>query len=186
LQTLLSPPWLRMLQIVLGGICILLSVVILAYIGPAFLTFILILSVILLAVGIERICVGIGMRHIKSSLPNIILGLAIIAFSIVLMQFPIFTSAILIILAAVAILLNGITRIIHGISSKGSGSSRAFLIGVGVLNIAISTLIILRPINFGLVLVTILISIAFLVSGIEMVTLGISGRQRYIPRNTVS
>jgi hypothetical protein len=37
-----------------------------------------------------------------------------------------------------------------------------------------------------LVLVTILISIAFLVSGIEMVTLGISGRQRYIPRNTVS
>ena len=174
-----------MLQIVLGGICITLSLVILAYIGPAFLTFILILSIILLAVGIERICVGIGMRHTRSSLPNIILGLAIIAFSIILMQFPIFTSAVLIILAGVALLLDGITRIIHGISSKGSGSSRAFLIGVGVLNIALSTLIIFRPINFGLVFVTILISIGFLVSGIEMMTLGISGRRRYLTRNTV-
>ena len=56
-----SSPWLRMLQIVLGGICIVLSLVILAYIGPAILTIILILSVILLVVGIERISVGIAM-----------------------------------------------------------------------------------------------------------------------------
>jgi uncharacterized membrane protein HdeD (DUF308 family) len=175
-----------MLQIVLGGICITLSLIILAYIGPAIFAFILILSVILLVVGIERICVGIAMRYIRSSLPNIILGLAIIAFSIILMQFPIFTSAVLIVLAGVAMLLDGITRIVHGVFSKGSGSSRAFLIGVGVLSIALSTLIIFRPINFGLVFATIIISIAFLINGIEMMTLGISGRQRYITKKTLS
>ena len=84
MQTLESPPWLRMLQIVLGGICITLSLVILAYIGPAILTIILILSLILLVVGIERTSVGIAMRRSSrgSSLANIILGLAVIAFSI--------------------------------------------------------------------------------------------------------
>jgi uncharacterized membrane protein HdeD (DUF308 family) len=187
LQTLESPPWLRMLQIVLGGICITLSLVILAYIGPAILTIILILSLILLVVGIERTSVGIAMRRSSrgSSLANIVLGLAIIAFSIVLMQFPIFASAILVILAAVALLLSGIARIIHGISKKTSRSSRAFLIGVGVISITVSILVIAHPISFGLVLFSIIISIAFLVSGIEMMALGISGRQGYLAQSTV-
>jgi len=175
-----------MLQIVLGGICITLSLVILAYIGPAILTIILILSLILLAVGIERTSVGIAMRRSSrgSSLANIVLGLAIIAFSIVLMQFPIFASAILVILAAVALLLSGISRIIHGISKKTSRSSRAFLIGVGVISITVSILVIAHPISFGLVLFSIIISIAFLISGIEMMALGISGRQGYLAQST--
>ena len=187
MQTLESPPpWLRMLQIVLGGLCIILSLAILAYIGPAILITILILSVILLAVGIERVAVGIALGDSSrgSSLANIVIGLAVIAFSIVLMQFPIFTSAVLVILAAVALLLNGIARIIHGISSKTSRSSRAFLIGVGVISIAVSILVIGHPISFGLVLFGIFISIAFLISGIEMMALGISGRQEYLAQNT--
>jgi uncharacterized membrane protein HdeD (DUF308 family) len=175
-----------MLQIVLGAICITLSLFILAYIGPAILTIILILSVILLAVGIERVSVGIALRDSSrgSSLSNIVIGLAVIAFSIVLMQFPIFTSAVLVILAAVALLLSGISRIIHGISSKTSRYSKAFPIGVGVISIAVSILVIGHPISFGLVLFGIFISIAFLLSGIEMMALGISGRQRYLARST--
>jgi uncharacterized membrane protein HdeD (DUF308 family) len=175
-----------MLQIVLGGICITLSLVILAYIGPAILTIILILSLILLVVGIERTSVGIEMRRSSrgSSLANIVLGLAIIAFSIVLMQFPIFASAVLVILAAVALLLSGIARILHGISKKTSRSSRAFLIGVGVISITVSILVIAHPISFGLVLFGIIISIAFLISGIEMMALGISGRQGYLAQST--
>src|SRR5206468_6738837 len=105
MQTAESPPWLRMLQIILGGICIVLSLIILAYIGPAILTIILILSVILLVVGIERICVGIAMSSSYGRLrfANIGIGLLIIGFSIVLMQFPVFTSAVLVILAAIAL-----------------------------------------------------------------------------------
>jgi hypothetical protein len=82
-----------MLQIVLGGICILLSLVILAYIGPAILTIILILSVILLIIGIERIAFGIDMPTSSkvSRYANIVLGLQLIAFTIVLIQFQVFT-----------------------------------------------------------------------------------------------
>ncbi|MFZ0220411.1 MAG: DUF308 domain-containing protein, partial [Candidatus Nitrosopolaris sp.] len=180
LQTLESPPWLRMLQIVLGGICIVLSLFILAYIGPAILTIILILSIVLLVVGIERISVGISMpsSYRRLRFANIGIGLLIIAFSIVLMQFPVFTSAVLVVLAAIALLVSGISRIIQDISHKASGSSRAFRIGVGVLSIAVSILVIAQPIYLGLVLFAIMISIAFLISGIEMMTLGISGRER--------
>jgi uncharacterized membrane protein HdeD (DUF308 family) len=173
-----------MLQIVLGGLCVILSVAILAYIGPAILITILILSFILLAVGIERVAVGIALRRSsrRSSITNIVLGLAIVAFSIVLMQFPI--SAVLVILAAVALLLSGIARIMHGISSERTRSSRAFLMGVGVISIAVSILVIAHPISFGLVLFGIFISIAFLISGIEMMALGISGRQEYLAPTT--
>jgi uncharacterized membrane protein HdeD (DUF308 family) len=181
LQKLESPPWLRMLQIVLGGIIITLSLIILAYIGPAILTTILILSVILLVVGIERISVGIAMSSPRgSSIVNIVLGLAIISFSIVLMEFPLFTSSILVVMCAVALLLSGITRIIHGILSKGSDSSRAFLVVVGSLSIAVSILVIIRPIDLRLVLLANMISIVFLVSGIEMMALGMANRQRII------
>jgi uncharacterized membrane protein HdeD (DUF308 family) len=95
------------------------------------------------------------------------------------MQFPVFTSAVLVVLAAIALLINGIARIIQGISFKSSGSSRAFRIGVGVLSVAVSILVIAQPISFGLVLFAIMISIAFLISGIEMMVFGISGRERY-------
>lgn len=185
MQTAESPPWLRMLQIVLGGICILLSLVILAYIGPAILTIILILSIILLVVGIERIAVGIAMPPSSkgSRYSNIGIGLLVIVFSVVLQQFPVFTSALLVVLCAIALLVSGISRIIQGISSKASGSSRAFRIGVGVLSIAVSILVIAHPISLGLVLFAIMISIAFLISGIEMMALGISGRERFIIRS---
>jgi uncharacterized membrane protein HdeD (DUF308 family) len=169
-----------MLQIVIGGICILLSLVILAYIGPAILTIILILSVILLVVGIERIAIGISMPSSTkgSRFANIGIGILIIAFSLVLMQFPVFTSAILVVLGAIGLLLSGIARIIHGLSSKASGSHRAFLIGVGALSIVVSILVIAHPIYLGLVLLALMISIAFLITGIEMMALGISARGR--------
>jgi uncharacterized membrane protein HdeD (DUF308 family) len=171
-----------MLHIFLGGICILLSLVILLYIGPAILTIILILSVILLVIGIERIAVGIAMPSSPKGprISNIGIGLAVIAFSIVLMQFPIFTSAILVVLAAIALLISGVSRIIQGFTNKISGSSRAFRIGVGSLSIVVAILVIAHPISFGLVLLASMISIVILISGIEMMALGISGRERFL------
>lgn len=187
LQTYGSPPWLRMLQIVLGGICIVLSLAILVYISAALLTVILILSVILLVVGIERIAVGIAIPTSSriSRYSNIGIGLLVIAFSIVLMQFPIFTLAVLVVLGAVALLVSGISRIIQGISNKASRYSRSFHVAVGVLSIVVSSLVIAHPISLGLVLFAIMISVVFLINGIEMIGLGISGRERFTIKNVL-
>ena len=166
-----------MLRIVIGGISIILSLAVLFSLSSSILTALLVLSVVLLVLGIERISAGVVMPHDKRSrLVNIVLGLAIIAFSILLMEFPIFASSILVVIGAVALLLSGIARIINGASSKDSGLHRAFLIGVGALSIAVSALVIAQPFGFGVAFLVILISIAFFASGVEMMVLGITKR----------
>ncbi len=59
MQILRTPPWLRMLQIVLGSISVLLAAIILFVPGSSISTTVLILSITLLLIGIERICFGV-------------------------------------------------------------------------------------------------------------------------------
>jgi uncharacterized membrane protein HdeD (DUF308 family) len=96
------------------------------------------------------------------------------------MSFPIHTAEFLILLGALALLFNGIARIVQGIIHKGMSSwSRSFLVGVGILSIAISALVLIHPLTIGVVLLAISISIALLINGIQMIAVGIGGIQRY-------
>ena len=174
-----SPPWLRMLRIVLGSICVILSLFIIIYIGPAVFAIIVITSVILLAIGIERVAIGIAHQLSKSlRFVNIGIGLLIIGFSIFLMQFPIFTFGVLIFLGAVALLLSGVSRIVHGIRSNASRGFRGLSIGVGAISTILAVIIMANPVSVGVPLLAIIASIAFLIVGIEMIISGITGRPR--------
>jgi uncharacterized membrane protein HdeD (DUF308 family) len=130
-----SPDWLRLLQIGLGAISIILSIIALTFPGFAVYTIILILSVVLVMVGIERIAIGIAgppFAGKKSShLANIGLSILALIFGSMVMSYPIRTAEFLILLGALALLFNGIVRIMQGTLSKNiSGRSRGFLIGV--------------------------------------------------------
>jgi uncharacterized membrane protein HdeD (DUF308 family) len=176
-----SPSWLRFVQIGLGAISIILSIVILTYPGIAIYTIILLFSVALLMIGFERIAIGIAPSTSTSSrLTNIGLGALVVALGIVVMSFPIHTAEFLIFLGALALLFNGIARIVQGIINKNmSGWSRSFLVGVGALSIAVSALVLIHPLTIGVVLLALSISIALLINGIQMMAVGIGGRQRY-------
>ena len=101
--------------------------------------------------------------------------LAIIFASIVI-SFLIHTAAFLIFLGAYALLFNGIARIVQGAINKNiSGWYRGFLIGVGILSIAVSGLVLAHPISFGVPLLAAIISIASLITGIEMISAGLVG-----------
>jgi uncharacterized membrane protein HdeD (DUF308 family) len=172
-----------MLQIIFGSIAILLSIVVLSFLvvfpGATLLGLILILSIVFLIVGIERIAVGLAsLSSKKTRITNIVLGLVIVGFSIFLMQFPIVTSAFLVILGAVALLISGIARIIQGISRELPKFSKGLVIGVGVLSIVISLIIIANPIKVGLVLLVIMLTATLLIAGIEMILLGARGARR--------
>ena len=172
-----------MLQIIFGSLAILLSVVVLSFLvvfpGATLLGLILILSIVFLIVGIERVAVGLSpLSSKKTRITNIVLGLAIVGLSIFLMQFPIVTSAFLVIVGAVALLISGIARIIQGISREMPKFSKGLVIGVGVLSIAISLAIIANPIRMGLVLLVILLTGTLLIAGIEMILLGARGTRR--------
>jgi uncharacterized membrane protein HdeD (DUF308 family) len=91
------------------------------------------------------------------------------ALGIVVMSFPVHTAAFLIFLGALALLFNGVARIVQGIINKEiPGWSRAFLVGVGVLSIGVSTLVIAHPILIGVVLLALVISVSLLINGIQM------------------
>jgi uncharacterized membrane protein HdeD (DUF308 family) len=176
-----SPNWLRYVQVGLGAISIILSIAILTQPGIAVYTIILMLSIALLIIGIERIATGIAPLPSRSSrISNIGLGALAIAVALVVISFPVFTAGFLVTLAAISLLFVGIARIVQGVRNKDTpGWSRGFMVGVGVLSIAVSLLVIARPISFGVVLLGLMISIALLINGIQMIALGIGGRMRY-------
>jgi uncharacterized membrane protein HdeD (DUF308 family) len=181
--TIKSPSWLRVLQIGLGAISIIFSIVILAFPGIAIYTIILMLSVVLLIIGVERIAIGIAASpspNKSSRFANIGLGALVIVLAIVVMSYPLHTAAFLIFLGAFALLFNGIARIVQGIANKNAPRwSRSFLVGVGALSIAVSALVMVHPISIGVVLLALVISISLLINGIQMIASGIAGKQRY-------
>jgi uncharacterized membrane protein HdeD (DUF308 family) len=179
-----SPPWLRMLEIVIGSIAVLLSIVVLLFLiiypVAALLTVILFLSIVFLIVGIERIAIGISSLSStkKARYTNIALGIVILGLSIFLMEFPIYTAAFLIILGAAALLVSGIARVVQGLSRDIPRLFKGLNIGVGALSIIISFLVIINPVRFGLVLLTTLLALTLLIVGIEMISLGARGNKK--------
>ena len=178
-QLVKTPTWLRVLQVSIGAISIILSGYVLAQPTLANITAARILSIVLLFVGIESTAVGTFSRYLRtSSRFNIALGVSAIAFSILVMALlpppPILFS---IFLGGFAILFNGIGGIMQGVEGQGiSRWFRAPLVGVGVLSIAISGLIIAHPIGFGAPLLSVVMSFALLIIGIEITAMGVVGR----------
>ena len=198
-----------MLQIVLGSISVLLAAIILFVPGSSISTTVLILSITLLVIGIERICFGVvrtttstattsttttmtaaaattikPSKYNSSRIANIALGLLIIALSIVLMEFPVFSAALLIVLAAIALLVIGVVRIIHAFREEDiHRATRKYLsVGVGILCIVVAILIIANPTTFGLMLLVFMLSITLIIVGISMIVRGVKGEGRLANR----
>jgi uncharacterized membrane protein HdeD (DUF308 family) len=185
-----------MLQIVLGSISVLLAAIILFVPGSSISTTVLLLSLIFLIIGIERICIGVvkatstsatstttatittkPSKYKSSRIANIAAGLLIIALSIVLMEFPVFSAALLIVLAAIALLVIGIARIIHAFREEDiHRATRKYLsVGVGILCIVVAILIIANPTTFGVMLLVFMLSITLIIVGISMIVRGVKG-----------
>ena len=202
MQIVRTPPWLRMLQIVLGSISTVLAAVILFIPGSSISGTVLLLSLVLLVIGMERICFGLArptatptstittttvklFKYRSSSIANIALGLLIVALSIVLMEFPIFSAAILIVLAAIALLAIGIARIIHALREHDihQRTRKYVSVGVGFLCLVVGILIILNPATFGVMLLVFMLSITLIIVGISMIVRGLKGETRVPKKN---
>jgi uncharacterized membrane protein HdeD (DUF308 family) len=193
-----------MLQIVLGSISALLAAVILFIPGSSVTTTVLLLSLVLLVIGIERICFGVvrtttitataaattttttttstkASKYKSSRIINIALGLLVIGLSIILMEFPEFSVALLIVLAAIALLIIGIARIIHAFREDDirRATRKYFSVGVGILCIVVAILIIANPTTFGLMLLVFMLSITLIILGISMIVRGVKGERHF-------
>ena len=176
-----SPGWLRGVQIGLGILVIALSIFALAFPAYTFLSVIVILSIILFFVGIEKIITGMFLPS-KSRWTTVGLGILVLIFAGLAISFPVATAFIVIIFIGIALLFSGIARVVEGMSGHHSGWSRAFLIGVGILAIIISIAVLVSPM-FGAALAGVIIAIGLLITGIQMVASGVAGQRL---RNPVS
>jgi uncharacterized membrane protein HdeD (DUF308 family) len=176
-----SPGWVRAAQIGLGVLAVILSITLLVYPRSSVVSIVYLAAVVLLIVGIEKVITGLFASS-KSRMASVGLGILVIILSLIVMAFPLSTSIFLIYLLGVALLIYGISRIVHGIGDKErSGWSRWSSLGIGVLMIIISIIIMVLP-GAGLAFVGILIGIALLIAGIEIIAAGISGRKmRLLP-----
>jgi uncharacterized membrane protein HdeD (DUF308 family) len=189
-ETVKSPKAIRILQIVLGGIAIALSLAIIANPGVGIATLTFLLSITLLVVGIERVVTGLTLsKHSKSSrFGNIGLGALAALLGIAVLAFPLFTTGVLVTLLALGLLFTGIARIIHGMSEKNTSKwSKGLLVGVGILSLAVSFMVFASP-ALGVFLLTLVLGINLLIIGIQSVAYAISGHQRrtYNPTTTTA
>ena len=167
-----SPRWFRGVQIGLGALTIILSIFALALPGFIFLSVVVLLSVILLFVGIEKVISGIFLQN-KSRWATIGLGILVLIFAGMAMAFPMAAAFVIVIFIGVSLLFSGVARIVEGMIGRHSGMSRAFLIGVGILALIISVLVLSFPL-FGIELAGTIIAIGLLITGIQMVFAGFS------------
>ena len=175
-----APRGLRTLQILVGAICIILSILVLA--GPRLgtYTFLFFIEITLLILGAERIASGVRSPRLKRSsrIINIAIGSAIIGFALLGFFTPRLTTEWLVLLLGLGLLANGIVRIVDGFRNKDIYETSAvyFRIGAGIVSAAIAILVLVYPV-FGFVLILLILSIALLITGIELIIVGIKGRR---------
>jgi uncharacterized membrane protein HdeD (DUF308 family) len=176
-----SPGALRFIEVGLGAIAIILTIVTLAYPGITTKTIIRLIPIVLLIIGIERIAVGITLPLPGKSYRLVYIGLGplIMSLAIVLISVPLSHPVSQITLGALALLFNGISKMMQGIRAKQiPGWSRCILVAVGTLNIPVSALAIIVP-NFGESPLARSVSITLLITGIQMIASELGIKKKY-------
>jgi uncharacterized membrane protein HdeD (DUF308 family) len=177
-----SPGWLRAAQIGLGIIALILSIYVLVFPGATIVTIVFIIGIILFVVGIERIIVGIFSPGGRSRWGTVGLGILVLIIAGIAMAFPTGTSVFLLFVLSIALLFDGIARLIHGFGDRSVGKgSRIFSIVAGVIEIGVAIMIMVSPF-LGAVLLSIAISIALLIVGIQIIVAGVTGTRFSVRR----
>lgn len=172
-----TPGWVRLAQIGLGLIILFLSIVVLINPILGSVSVIFFLALLLLFAGIEMVVSGVLLPG-KSRFFSIGLGIIVIIVALVAMAYPVGAAIIVVLLLGIALLVDGISRVIHGMKDKYSkGWSKNFGIGVGILSIIFGIIVVVYP-GVGLSFAGILIGISLLVTSIQIISAGITGRPR--------
>lgn len=194
------------MQIGSGIISLILSIILLLVVGYSVLTentVILLLSITLLTIGVERVATGIMLLILYSSLPktttaatttttkkpsgrskkvtpftNVGFGAVAIVFAIIAFISPTLVSEIPLTLLSIAIsvMFNGFARITQGGFDRSQPKwFRAFSIGIGALSIGAS-IYVTNSNQFGIIFPIRALFIVLLIYGIGMIVYGVTGK----------
>jgi uncharacterized membrane protein HdeD (DUF308 family) len=183
LNELRSPGWKRAVALGLGVVAIILSILVFVHPGITIVSIIYILGIILIIVGIEKIISGIFIAN-KSRWGVVGLGVLALIFGSIAVAAPVSTAVFVLIMLGIGLLFAGISHIVYGVgSSQSPGWARGFSIGAGALAIALSFLVMVSPFA-GAVFVSLLLGIALLIIGIEIIVVGVTGTRMRMIKGT--
>jgi uncharacterized membrane protein HdeD (DUF308 family) len=164
------------MQIGFGIIIIILSIFVILNPVAGFLSLLWLLGILLLVIGIEMIVSHFITPH-RSRFAGIALGIAVIVLAIISIAFPLIASIIVITLLGIALLFSGFSKIIHGINDKyNKGRRKGLSIAVGSFSILLAIMILAYPV-LGIAFAGLLIGVALLVTGIQLIAIGSVGRK---------
>ena len=177
--------WRRGVEVGLGIIAIILSILVFVHPQMTVVSIIYILGIILIIVGLEKIITGI-FESSKSRWGTVGLGVLALIFGIIVVAFPASTAIFAIFIAGVGLLFVGISHVISGIGEKQSpGWVKGAKVGVGALAIILSFFVMFSPF-LGAALLSLIIGVALLILGIEIIAVGIKGsRVRMMPKGDI-
>jgi len=174
-----DPGFLKTVQIGLGIVIILFSIIAFLALVSSFLPVEIELAIILFFIGIEKIITG-AFRVGKYKWIIIGLGLLVIIFAGIALSLHLPSRYSIIILLALSVFVSGTTRIVDG-TRKESKRSESFVIGVGALNIVVSVVIISVP-SLGAVMAGRTVALLLLISGIQTLASGLGTRRIHIKK----
>jgi uncharacterized membrane protein HdeD (DUF308 family) len=176
--------WFWIFQLTVGGLCLLLSALVLYYGVQTETTFgayiwLFLAGIGLILLGAERLVSGIVAKGVKRSsrLINIGVGVGLIIYIGSGFFYPEFATKWLIIFLGFGLLANGIIRIVSGLKKKEEESYHKSSIALGALISALAILVLAAPI-LGLLLLLVMTTMALVISGIQIILAGMRGRRK--------
>lgn len=185
-----SPTWFRSVQIGCGLVSLILSslVFLLGFPNPSADFIIIILSIALLSVGIERIFLGLllfrspayeSQRHTKSNyVTNLILGAFALIFAIIALLSPVILAKLPEILLSISlsVMFNGFGRIFQSAINRGQPlSSRLVILGLGCISVGTSIFVGNSHI-FGIIFPVRILLGVLIIQGLALIIFGIIGK----------
>jgi hypothetical protein len=184
-----SPTWFRSVQIVCGLVSLILSslVFLLGFPTPSADFIIIVLSIALLSIGIERIFLGLLLfrstttheLHTRSNyVTNLILGAVALIFATIALLSPVTVAKLPEILLSISlsVMFNGFGRIFQGAIPRGQPLSfRLIILGLGCLSVGTSIFVGNSQV-FGIVFPIRILLGVLIIQGFALITFGIIGK----------
>jgi uncharacterized membrane protein HdeD (DUF308 family) len=167
------PTWLRTVLVIFGLVAIAASIFVLTVPGIALLSLVFLLSFSLIFVGLSRLARGISLSALSRGhrILDILAGLLGIAIGMIVFLFPLLGLSTLVVILAFGTVFCGIASVAIGVSvSRFTRGVRALALLAGILAIILSVIVLVSPAVAILTLIF-LLSVAFMVNGIESIVL---------------
>jgi len=174
-----QPVWLRVLEIIFGISSIILSIVIILNTEIAMEILVVLFSFALLFFGIRNLSMGFSSKIHPRKLKGLLIGsgAAVMILAALVLVYPEMAIEAMMVLLTITMIIVGLAAMTLGVTHKWSTLQRGISIGTGALILGLTLPIILFP-DLARFTIIVLLSISFLINGIEIISSGIIGHRQ--------